>query len=382
MLGGFSPNLPFVNGQESEKNTDGVVLTSPGLFVYRCFDPVEGIPAEEAEESARLDFEEQSPYAPEQLAVGVVTDGDGRVGVFGCERSALPAASRDQFLLPGFFPFFGWEREPGTVEKIEAGGGGALLFFDRGGKVPSDLVGLAGSGESDDSAEIAEVLEALGRPDVEDSAIRRLSLDGAGADSRGRFRAVAVDDEGARREWSTGERVLWKADLRPTGEIERFRADKKSGERIWWAARAVAGILIALVLAQGILWGFASWVEGREALREVREPQVAAVEERADLAARLGDLGESRISVFERLGELNLLRPNGIQFLSVEFREPDWFEVEGRTSEVRVLNEYIEKLGNDSRFIISEAPRPRSRDGRIEFVLAVRVPAAGKGAGR
>ena len=168
--------------------------------------------------------------------------------------------------------------------------------------------------------------------------------------------------------------------MRPIGEIERFRAEKKSGERIWWSAKAVAGFLVALLLAQGVLWGFASWVEGREARQRALEPEVRAVEERADLAARLGDLGESRISVFERLGEMNLLRPNGIQFLSVEFREPDQFEIEGRTSEVRVLNEYIEKLRGDSRFLIREAPRPRSRDGRIEFVLAVRVPVAGKGA--
>lgn len=354
----------------------GVVLAAPGHFVFQFSDPVEGISPAEAEASARLAFEEESPFPPEAIAVGTAVGADGGVAVFGCETAALPEAGSGGFLLPAFLPFFGWEREAGAVELAETEEGVAVLFFDRGGRLPSDLVGF-GKREEDGEPpweEIEGTFAFLGRSWPGEDALPRLRLEAVAADSRGRFSAAVTDGDGRRHAWEAPADTLWKADLRPEDEIRRLRAERTAGERIWKAAGIAAGLLVFLVVAQAVLWGVGAWVDRLEEREAARAPRVSLVQERADLATRLADLGESRISVFQRLGELNLVRPNGIQFLTVEFAEPDLFEIEGRVNEVRVLNEYIEKLEADPRFLVSEAPRPRSRDGRIEFELGVRVP--------
>ena len=114
-----------MSGKESEKDTGGVVLASPGLFVFQSFDPVEGIAGEEAEESARLDFEEQSPYTPEQVAVGTVTGrGRARRGIRVRARLVARSAS-GPVPAAGLFSLFSagqGNREPSRKSKPEAEG--------------------------------------------------------------------------------------------------------------------------------------------------------------------------------------------------------------------------------------------------------------------
>jgi hypothetical protein len=309
------------------------------------------------------------------VAVGVYAGADGRVAVWGCENSILPDAAGDEFLFPEFFPLFGWNREKGVIEIFDGQEGGCLLFFDQGGSLPTDIVGLNSLSEDPGfQAEVESSFLFLGRTFRGMDSLHKLTLEEAASDSRGRFRAVVAGPEGENHSWSTSDESLWKADLRPSDEILNFRKEKKAGERIWLGARIAVGFVLLLCLGQVALWGLDYWVGQKEDTRQLQAPLVQGVEERANLASRLNDLGESRVSVFERLGDLNLVRPDGIQFLDVKFEEPDIFQVEGRVTNVRILNEFVDRLKTDSRFLVTEAPAPRSRDGRVEFDLSVRVP--------
>jgi len=409
-----SSNFPSVNEKEKIAQFSGVVLAPSRHFVFRSFEPVEGITGEESLEAALLAFEEEAPYPVDQLARGVFADASGRVVVWGCDRAVLPPSGGDAFVLPEFFPLIGWERERGAVEILESEQGGALLFFDEGGTLPTDVIGLRakaavessapeeedavppetesgvggeneGSGGSPEAAldeqEIQAAFRFLGRnvPGLE--SIPRLRLIRVSVDSRGRFEALVAVDGSADRTWALSDEPLWAADLRPTEESKRYRAQKTAGERIWLGARIAAGFLIVVALAQVLSWIFGYWVDRKESLLSTQAPLVASVEERANLASRLKDLGESRLSVFERLGDLNLARPEGIQFLDVRFDEPDLFRIEGRVANVRVLNEFVGRLRSDPRFVVTEAPPPRTRDGRVEFGLSVRVPGQEGGRG-
>lgn len=357
----------------------GIVLVPARHFVFQSFEPVEGIQQSEAIESAVLSFEESVPYPLDQTASGHFADPSGRVVIWGCETAVLPTAGSDEFLLPEFFPLLGWEREPGTIEYLESDEGGCLLFFDAGGLLPTDVVGLhANTDDSAANSGIESTFSFLARSFPGWEALTRVSLVEASSDSRGRFQSRVSYADGQIRSWDLSGESLWAADLRPATEIQRFRNEKKSAERIWVGAKVAAVLIVLLCLAQGLLWGFQHWVTRKEATEQSQAPMVRAVEERADLASRLNDLGESRVSVFERLGELNLARPDGIQFLDVNFDEPDIFRIEGRVTNVRVLNEYVDLLKSDGRFSVTAAPPPRSRDGRVEFELSVQVPNQGR----
>ncbi len=351
-------------------------------FVFQSFEPVEGISPSEAEEAAMLSFEEELPFAPEQVAIGLFSEEGGRVAVWGCEQGVLPEAGSDEFLFPEFFPLLGWVRTRGAVECFEGEEGSCLLFFDEGGTIPTELIGLRNTaGDPEFAGEIESTFRFLGRspPDLE--SMTRLSLKRVAADSRGRFEAVVSSTDGEERTWTLSGEPLWGADLRPSEEIKRFRSEKQSAERIWIGAQVAAGLLILAALGQFMLWGVGAWVNAKEDRQNTQAPLVRAVEERADLAARLKDLGESRISVFERLGDLNLARPDGIQFLDVQFDEPDLFRVEGRVANVRILNEYVDRLRTNTRFEVTDSPPPRTRDGRVEFELSIRAPNHGGQAG-
>lgn len=368
------------NGKKTE--TSGVVLAPAGHFVFRSYDPVEGISAEEAREAALLAFEEEAPYPVEQLACGHYEDSSGRVAVWGCDRAVLPEAGKGGFLFPEFFALFGWGREEGTVEILESAEGGALLFFDKGGPLPTEIIGLRSDpGEPAFANEVGAAFRFLNRslPDLD--SIPRLSVSEVSSDSRGRFEAVVTLTDGAAKSWTLADESVWGADLRPTDEIKKFRTEKVAAERIWLGTRIAAGFLVFVGLLQIVSWTFGFWVGQKEETRQQQAPLVAGVEERANLASRLKDLGESRLSVFERLGDLNLARPDGIQFLDVRFDEPDVFRIEGRVNNVRVLNEFVSRLRSDARFVVKDAPPPRTRDGRVEFELAVQIPGGMGGQG-
>lgn len=369
--------------EKGKKGEGGrVVLAASRHFVFQSFEPVEGILPNEAEEAAVLAFEEELPFPGEQVAIGVYSDVAGRVAVWGCDRSVLPECGGDEFLLPEFFPLLGWSRKNGTIEYLETVEGGCLLFFETGGVIPSEVIGLQSAPDSPEfRSEVESSFEFLGRKFLGIDSLTKVSIQKVSADSRDRFVAVVLYPDGEERSWSVADDSLWKADLRPTEEIQKFRTDKKSAERIWVGARIAAAFILFLIVGQGLLWGLDYWVDGKESTQRQLAPRVRSVEERADLAARLNDLGESRVSVFERLGDLNLVRPDGIQFLDVTFDEPDTFRVEGRVTNVRVLNEFVERLKSDERFSLTDAPPPRTRDGRVEFELSVRVPNQGGGQG-
>jgi hypothetical protein len=360
--------------EKNEKN-EGIVLAASHLFVFQSYEPVSGISKSESEEAAILAFEEESPFPAEQIARGLFFGKDGRVALWGCEQTALPTADGDDYLFPEFYPFFGWERQIGSVEFGITPSGGCLLFFDAGGSVPTEMLGMNCTPEDERfREELRASLLFLGRSVEVMETLHQITLRSVSADSHGKMTAVVERDGEADITWQVEGEGLWQADLRPTSEIQKFRADKRSGERIWLVAKMAAIFLVLLLFGQSSLWGLNFWIEGKEAKETSQSSQVRAIEERADLASRLRDLGESRISVFERLGELNLLRPTGIQFLTVEFEEPDLYKVDGRVTEVRILNQYTEQLRADPRFVIVEALPPRSRDGRVEFEISVRVP--------
>tara|TARA_R100000027_G_scaffold61790_1_gene53413 strand:- start:13646 stop:14791 length:1146 start_codon:yes stop_codon:yes gene_type:complete len=367
-------NFPAMKEKGNQDDPRGVLLVSARHIVFQSFDPVDGISPEEAEESALLSFEEELPFAVEQVATGVYSDDSGRVVIWGCSAAMLPEAGRDEFLFPEFFPLLGWDREPGSVELLEGNEGDCLVFFDEGGSLPNDIVGLpATESESELLAEIEAAFLFLERPFSGVDSFQKAKVEEVTADSSGKFSA-RVNVYGIEKRWTRVGESLWRADLRPTAQILQFRKEKKSAERIWKGAQFAAIFLLILILAQGGLWGLQHWVGKKEETRERQAPLVQAVEERANLAARLNDLGESRVSVFERLGDLNLVRPDGIQFLDVEFEEPDMFRIEGRVTNVRVLNDFISRLKEDFRFTVTDAPSPRTRNGRVEFELSVQVP--------
>lgn len=363
-----------MNGKGDSARQDRAVLVSSSRLVYQCQPPVEGMLDAESEEAARIAFQEESPFSAESIGLGLVRDRNGLIGIYGCERATLPETDENHFLLPDFFPFLGWERDPGAVELADGGSGYALMFFEDGGMVPSDLVGF----DPDDNghppeAEIRDTFAYLGIPWPGLEGIPLYRLTEATVDSRGRFSAQVESPDGSARSWDSDPLWLWKADLRDEGELQRLRADQKMGERVWRTGLLAACALGLLAVFQVLLWGFSFWADAREDAIASRAKEVTLVQERGALAQRLGDLGKSRLSVFQKLGELNLLRPEGVQFVEVEFREPDQFRVEGRVPAVRVFNAYMDRLEGDPRFSIGEGQTPRSRDGRVEFELNVRV---------
>ncbi len=366
-----------MNEKEDLKEWNGVVLAPPSPFVFQCQEPVDGMLASEAEEAARLAFEEESPFPSEQVGTGLLSDASGKIGIYGCERSKLPETEDSQFLVPAFFPFLGWDRGAGSVEVVVAGNGCSVLAFEQGGSIPSEVVGFEMAEEEIPWDEIGETVRYLGIAWPGREGVPVLRLKEAVADSRGRFTARVETEDGAERTWAAGPDVLWKADLRPREELQRLRAERATGERIWKGSLITVAFLGLLLLAQGVLWGLDLWVESREDRVVAQSEAVTRVEERAILAQRLAGLGQSRLSVFEKLGELNLLRPEGVQFVKVEFSEPDRFLVEGRAPRIRIYNSYVERLQGDPRFTIGEMNTPRSRDGRIDFELDVRVGEGG-----
>lgn len=360
---------------EKQELSGRVVFVPAHLVVYQYFEAVEGISDEEAEEAALLAFEEESPFPPEQIATGRIVSSDGAVAVWGCEENSLPEAGSDQFLLPEFFPLLSFSRDAGACEICETANGSFVLIFDQAGSLPTEIIGF--SNRTADSSfwdDVEGAFRFLGRRWPGKDGFKRLGIREVSADSRGKFRSVTEIGDEDQFEWSLQGQSLWKADLRASELIQEFISQKKAGERLWLGAKVAAAILLLVFLSQGVLFALNFWVAGKERKESAQGPDVRAVEERANLVSRLGDLGESRVSVFERLGQLNLLRPNGVQFLSVEFEEPDQFTVEGRVTQVGVLNEYMDRLTADPRFLLVELPRPRSRDGRVEFELEVRVP--------
>lgn len=366
-------------GKRGVPGGEGRVVYVPSLrLIYLARAPREDLDSGEAGEALQLEFEENAPLPVDQLATGLLEDrAGGRLAVVGCAREALPDEGEDTFVLPGFLPFLHEPREAGQCVCACEEVGSSLLFYGETGWLPTEVIGVRSRpGDPEFAEEWAQACSVVGWRGAAAVPPEPLVCLTGGVDSRDRGRFTVGGGEGERKSevsWELPAEVLWKADLRPSAELAQLREKRRTDERLWHWVRGAAVLLVVALLAQGFLWTLDLSLRQKREQVSAQADRVSSVEERAGLVQRLRDLGGNRPSLFRSLGELNLLRPEEIQFLEVEFSQPGQFLIEGRTSAIRPLNEFAERLGAADQWELVERPRSRSREGRIEFELRVRL---------
>ena len=362
--------------REGSGGKGGVVYVPSHHLIYLAGAPREGLSPEEAGEALRLEFEENAPLPVDQLATGLLEDrAGGRLAVVGCGIGALPETREDAFVLPGFLPFLDGTREAGQCVCGWEEEGSSLLFYGETGWLPTEVVGLRSRpGDPGFPEEWEQACSMVGWAGPTEAQPELLECREAGVDSRDRVRFTLGAGEGADGNgWELGADAVWNADLRPAAVVESVRQQRRTDERVWYWMRGAAALLVLALLVQGWLGFLAFSLRQKREEAAAQADRVAAIEERAGLVQRLRDLGGQQPSLFRSLGELNLLRPEQIQFLEVEFSQPGEFLIEGRTSAIRPLNDFAERIGAANEWELVERPRSRSREGRIEFELRVRL---------
>ena len=391
--------IPFIKAKldgDAKPQTE-IVLTPCSAFFVRRLSLPEGTPATEIDGFVELQLLELSPFPPDQLAWGYLSDSTAaEIFVFAAPKARLPKALTDhwhapQHVYPAFLPLLANASPQGEPSAILFEGTATMATWAGRGRFPDRLLhaSVADKRKADDSVSDASVsddsraddrpgpgealaaLEAVARRqkvaapatilevnavDLQSSGTVRFSLQQHGpsaADS-----ATSAVDFGP----DTGR---WSADLRETDYLRAQRRNLAIGKRLWQgltAWSAAAAVLVLLTVAILILKG-----QNRSDLAtiEAMQPTIDAIDANQVHIDKLQDISGRPFEPFAVLEIIERRRPKELLwFDEVGIHKDNVVYIRGFTNEPNDLIAFRDELLSAEAFNEIQAPDFRPREDR------------------
>lgn len=360
-----------------------VLLPGERFFVRRI--PL--LPDAPAAAQVELALETLSPFAPEHLFSGHLTDAAGRHAlIFAAYRRNFSATEQSgwddaEAVIPAFLPW--------VIARPALGLNSPGLLV----QTADGLTGFVWDGDSDLPALIlSHRSPEADRPTAENTLVAEMTRRGGlTADQITSWPDRPVDvrptSDGLQVTVDEREpvvlptRALATADVRDKAVLGVRRRHTARTRLTWRLAFATLAALALCLLAELGLRAGGFWLAKQRAQIDARAPEIARIESAQNLAARLEQLSATQLKPFEMLAAINRPRPAAVEFVRVSTNGPLQLVIEAQTNNAADLRTYESALRQLGGIAAVDLRDPRMRDGRTSFSLQVTFKAGWLAAG-
>lgn len=388
--------IQLLSGSE---DTIEAVLVPGSWFVTRSFAVPEGLKGKEIEEFAELSVEEISPFNLEQLNWGYFfSEASRRVFIYAAyDQKLRPFMAESElydYAFPDFSQTFGLKfARPTLIFLIhEATLCGILLPAND--PVPQTVVGITRDPESTvedldlaklritqrirsqlarlPESTLANPVADFGEVEVSDQIYTR---DGEFKASNADAAIGLVPYNGeSGTPWQVAiphSTTLWEMDIRKADSKELLF--KRHGWNLWFWRASVAVILLFLVLALAEfgLAGLGKWNERKLQVAMRNQPLAEAVQQKADMLAKIEQITTNQLLPFEMLDAVNQLRPSTIYFTRFTAEGTNTLQVEAISTDIASISGYERSLREEPFVRAVEISNNRVANNTATFRLRV-----------
>jgi len=352
---------------QNTENNDAIerpeVCLIPGrLFFVEHVEVPDVLETKEINGFAELSLESISPFPIEQLYWGYLyKEGAQQIILYASHRDRLKQegfTDLEQYVwvLPDFATLAGAYFAGSTAVHLKSGQQPQVLLFDSGNSVPKEI----------NPSSIPDKADHL------DLYLDEIILEDNGLPVFTHYSSESRGDEA--KSWSRvspNEHQLWQSDIRP---VDFKQAEQRNRQLSSWVTRALnwAAILaLVFIVAELGLLGANFWQSRLQSQIDGQRSTVATIQDRQSLMNKLDQVAQNELRPIDALDALNQLKPNGIYFDSTDIEGANHIKIDGVSSTISELNNYIETLRRSGSFEIVTSPKSITRSGETTFSVTV-----------
>lgn len=358
-----------------------VVLVPGARFFVRRIPLAPDAPAAGQIELA---LESLSPFPPEQLYYGAVTDKAGRHAlVYAAYRRNFSSAElaswhEARVVVPDFLFWAFASRKSGTKACLHPTASGIeLIAWDNASELPALVLSrTAGdNGQADPAPLVLELTRRTGiaADDVDrvEPALTVTALDRDGLSlNAGKTHTALI-----------AHTALAEADVRDKAELTVRRREEGRTKLLWRFFAATAAALALCLFTELLLAGGRTLLGSQRREIAARAEAVRSIESAQLLATKLEKMTSQQLRPFEMLALVNASRPRSIEFQRVTTSGPLTLQIEAQTADANDLRIYEGALRKAAAIERIELRDPRMRSGRTTFQLEVTFKPGWAGSG-
>ena len=177
---------------------------------------------------------------------------------------------------------------------------------------------------------------------------------------------------GRQRVFYAPTKSLMCADMRDKSLLKTSGKSKLKNRILMFALKAVPAVFALLLILQFAIYFKKKSLKNLESELSKIEPQAKLVEKQSEYAAELAVFNSDKLHAINALALINSVRPDEISFSRTIQESPKNVEIQGTSTSVGKVNEFVESLKSDPK-IASAGAKSEVNRGAAKFTIHVQL---------